>query len=65
MRRHLVFRKTVMRLFFSTTLVVVNHYCIKYLPVSTVSSLGNVGPIFIFFIEAVYYKVSGVLSRNR
>lgn len=53
-----------MRLFFSTTFVVVNHYCLKYLPVSTVSSLGNVGPIFIFFIEAVYYKVFGAICRN-
>lgn len=33
-------------------------YCLKYLPVSTTTTLYNIGPIFIFFIEAFYFKVS-------
>lgn len=51
------------RLMFSTTYALLTHYCVKYLPVSTVTTLSNTGPIFIFFVEAIYYKVSvGVCS---
>lgn len=52
-----VFRQMIKRLMFSTSYAVLTHYCVKYLPVSTVVSLSNVGPIFIFFIEAIYYRV--------
>ena len=30
--------------------VVIMFYCLKYLPVSTATTLYNIGPIFIFFI---------------
>jgi drug/metabolite transporter (DMT)-like permease len=45
------------RLVFSSAYAALIHYCVKYLPVSTVASLSNTGPVFIFFIEAAYYKV--------
>jgi drug/metabolite transporter (DMT)-like permease len=40
------------------------YYCLTYMPVSTVITLLNLGPIFIFFVEAVAYRVSLLLSRN-
>ena len=36
-------------------------YCLKYLPVSTAITLYNMAPIFIFFFEAVYFKVPPAL----
>ena len=33
------------------------YYCVQYLPVSTVVTILNLGPIFIFFIEAFAEKV--------
>ena len=42
---------------FSTIYAALLHYCVKYLPVSTVASLSNTSPVFIFFVEAIYYKV--------
>ena len=32
-------------------------YCVNYIPVSTVTTMFNMSPIFIFFVEAVAYKV--------
>ena len=47
---YLVFRKVVVRIGFvgagSTTV----YYCLKYLPVSTVNTVLNLAPVFIFFI---------------
>ena len=36
---------------------------LKFLPVSTVTTIWNLGPIFIFFIELFHYKVSLFLFR--
>lgn len=53
------------RLVFSTSYAVITYYCVKDLPVSTVGTLSNTGPIFIFFIEAIYYKVFLSLPSGR
>ena len=53
----LVFKLIITRLVFSTFFAVSIYSATKYLPNSTVSSLSNTSPIFIFFIEAVYFKV--------
>ena len=59
-----MFGKVVMRIGFvgagSTTV----YYCLKYLPVSTVITIMNMAPIFIFFIEAIAYRVLMLIGRN-
>ena len=37
---------------------------LKFLPVSTVVTIWNLGPIFIFFIELIHYKVTFFLIRT-
>jgi len=48
---YLDFLKLSQRVFFNTLAFVLMLYCLKYIPVSTVTTLFNMGPIFIFFIE--------------
>lgn len=52
-----MFRHVLKRLLFSTSFAMLQFYCLKYLPVSTVNSLGNTSPIFAFFLEMLYFKV--------
>jgi drug/metabolite transporter (DMT)-like permease len=40
------------------------YYCIGYIPVSMVTTLFNIGPIFIFFIEAIAHEVDHCSLRN-
>lgn len=44
---------------------IVLFYCLKYLPVSTAITMYNLGPLFIFFIEALYFKVPSFLCRKK
>ena len=53
------------RLIFSGTFSLLSLFCVKFLPVSTVSSLVNTSPIFIFFIESLYYRVIILPGRNQ
>ena len=39
-------------------------FAVKYLPLSTVSTLFNLNPIIIYFLEAFYFKVIAFLSRK-
>lgn len=40
-------------------------YCLGFLPVSTVITLYNTGPIFIHFIEFFHYKVNPSIFSAR
>jgi len=40
------------------------HFSYKYLPLSIVSTLYSLNPIFIYFIEAAYFKVYYSIDRN-
>lgn len=53
-----VFKAVLVRIMFMTTAAVTMIFCLRYLPVSEVTTIFNTGPIFIFFIEAFYYKVA-------
>ena len=45
----------------STSLI---YYCITFIPISTLVTVYNTGPIFIFFIEAIAHKVPPHIYRN-
>lgn len=53
-----VFRVVMLRMLCTSGASAILHYCVKYLPVSTTVALFNTSPIFIYFIEALYYKVT-------
>ena len=57
----LVFRYVVSRMIVMNFADITLFYCLKYLPVSTAITLYNMAPIFIFFFEAVYFKVHPAL----
>ena len=46
-----------------TELGILMYQSLKFLPVSTVVTIWNLGPIFIFFIELIHYKVTFFLIR--
>ena len=47
----------MLRVFCTSGSLAITQYCVKYLPVSIVSTLYNTSPIFVYFVEALYYKV--------
>jgi drug/metabolite transporter (DMT)-like permease len=55
--RDAVFRKMITRVSVVGAASSLMFYCLTYIPVSTVVTLFNMGPIFIFFVEAIAYKV--------
>lgn len=55
---YLDFFKVATRLVFNIFAFVFMLYCLGYIPVSTVTTIFNMGPVFIYFIEVIYYKVS-------
>jgi len=53
----IAFRDVSIRVALAGTASTIMFYCIGYLPVSTVTTMFNMAPIFIFLIEAVANKV--------
>ena len=53
----IVFKMVMLRVFCTGGSLAITQYCVKYLPVSIVSTLYNTSPIFVYFVEALYYKV--------
>jgi drug/metabolite transporter (DMT)-like permease len=53
----LVFILLLLRMASMNLAVILMFHSLNYLPVSTASTLYNLSPIFIFFIEAAYYRV--------
>ncbi len=59
-----VFKLVIVRIVFVGGGVTLVYFCLAYLPVSIVTTLFNLGPIFIFFIEAISYKVLTYVVRR-
>jgi drug/metabolite transporter (DMT)-like permease len=47
----------LMRLACTSTAGAMLHYSFKYLPLSTATTLFNLNPIFLYFLEFLYLKV--------
>lgn len=55
---------TLIRLLCTSTGSALLHYSFKELPLSTASTLFNLNPIFVLFLENIYYKVVPTPSRK-